>query len=69
MVFWGDQKAITEGHHTRRPPHQKAPHQKATTEREVPGGDTPPPRMATAVGSMHPTGMHSCFCNIVLVKD
>ena len=24
----------------------------------VPGGD--PPRTATAVGGMHPTGMHSC---------
>ena len=26
----------------------------------VPGGDCPPP-MATAAGSTHPTGMHSCF--------
>ena len=25
----------------------------------VPGGD--PPRMATAVGGMYPTGMHSCY--------
>ena len=30
----------------------------------VPGGDTP--RMATAAGSMHPTGMHSC-CNTFAV--
>ena len=29
----------------------------------VPGGD---PQMATAVGSMHPTGMHSCVkCNFM----
>ena len=27
------------------------------SRRGVPGGDPP---MATAVGSMHPTGMHSC---------
>ena len=26
----------------------------------VPGGD-PSPGMATSAGSMHPTGMHSCF--------
>ena len=61
-------------HDTRRPPHQKAPHQnaphqKATTPEStipeghnrkggVPGGD--PPGMATAAGSMHPTGMHPC---------
>ena len=32
----------------------------------VPGGD--PPRMATAAGSMHPTGMHSC-CENEFVKD
>ena len=29
MVF-GGQKAITEGHHTRRPPHQKVPTRMAT---------------------------------------
>ena len=63
-AFWYGLLGGAEGHN-RRPPHQKA-----TTERKgVPGGDTHPPRMATAVGSMHPTGMHSCFCNIVLVKD
>ena len=27
--------------------------------RGMPGAD--PPRMATAVGGTHPTGMHSCF--------
>ena len=30
----------------------------------VPGGD-PPPRMATAVGGMHPTGMHSCLSKTI----
>ena len=28
----------------------------------MPGGD--PPQTATAVGSMHPTGMHSCLTHI-----
>ena len=27
----------------------------------VPGGDPPGRRMATAAGSMHPTGMDSCY--------
>ena len=30
----------------------------------VPGRD-PPPTTATAVGSTHPTGMHSCFAYIL----
>ena len=75
LLAWSSrgQKVITEGHHarryhTRRPPHQKAPHQKAPHQKATtPEGhnrrgclvETPPP-MATAVGSTHPTGMHSC---------
>ena len=27
-------------------------------------GDTPPPVTATAAGGTHPTGMHSCFCDV-----
>ena len=82
MVFGGPE-GHNRRHHTRRPPHQKAttpeghhirrhhtrrpPHQKAITEEGVPGGD--PPKTATAVGSMHPTGMHSSsLCSLYFRK-
>ena len=29
----------------------------------------PPKQMATAVGGMHPTGMHSCNCKFILKKE
>ena len=77
MVFWGPE-GHNRRHHTRKPPHQKAttseghhtrrpPHQKAITEEGVPGGD--PPKTTTAVGSMHPTGMHSSsLCSLYFRK-
>ena len=52
MVFWG-----AEGHN-RRPPHQKAIAEGGYWWRH-------PPRMATAAGSTHPTGMHSCWLSEV----
>ena len=33
----------------------------------VPGGDNPPPD--TAVGGMHPTGLHSCYCYFSLKEQ
>ena len=58
------QKAITsegtttEGYHTRRPPQQKA----TTPEgHHRVGCLVETPQTATAVGGMHPTGMHSSF--------
>ena len=52
LLAWssGGQKVITEGHHTRRPLHQKATW----------GAWWRPPQTATAAGGTHPTGMHSC---------
>ena len=43
----------------------------------VPGGDPPRSQMATAAGSTHPTGMHSCsrlffyehYCRMMNVTD
>ena len=47
------------------------PTPKGCVSRPTPGGvsqhalrQTPPPKQtATAAGGMHPTGMHSCYCN------
>ena len=52
--LWG-QKAITEGHHTRRPPHQKAPHQKALHQK-APHQKAPHQKATTPEG--HHTRRH-----------